>query len=87
MHIGFSVCRQSNADAAAAPIPSPHTSKLLAVLSRLAPGILNHSRRLQPTLSSSPDRILQNGLSGLIVERVAESDPSKHTLPPLSFTH
>jgi len=47
---------------------------------------LNYFRRLQPMLAISPDRILQNRFSGLFVDRVAESDPSKYTLPPLSFT-
>src|SRR5258707_6810966 len=54
-----------NADAAAAPNPSPaylKTSRRVVTLgSRLS---LNHSRRLQPKLFAPPDRILQNFLSG-----------------------
>jgi len=50
-----------NAEAVAAPIPSPAYFKILAVMSRSAPGLsLIYSRGLQQTRFAAWDSILQN---------------------------
>src|SRR5208283_663736 len=68
-----------NAEAAAAPIPSPAyfktSRRVVTLVSRL---FLNQSRRLQARRNASPDSILQNSLSGCLPK---PGEVEMHRLP------